>query len=312
MTERAYKFGAHGGLVGILSEPDADDRRVGAPAVLFSNIGLNHRVGPNRLYVGLARRLAAAGFTTLRFDLSGFGDSEPRRDGGTDIERAVLDTRDAMDFCEKRGIHRFVLVGLCSGVDSMYHTALQDRRVAGGIFIEGYAYRNAGFWLRYLTIRNLQPHRWLRFARVRLARLSGHPPMVDPNDDPEVFERGFPSREQFAADLKTLTGRGVRMLFIYTSNADGCYNYRGQFHDAFGYRDSIDVEYFTRADHVFSTEAYRDLLLERLVQWMDNQFPRSVRSSAAPLRSTLCLVGPAMMSMSRLLNIASETNLIAW
>ena len=312
MTERAYKFGSHGGMVGILAEPDANDRRTGAPAVLFSNIGLNHRVGPNRLYVDLARRLAVAGYTSLRFDLSGFGDSDPRRDGGTDIERAVNDTREAMDFCEKRGIRQFVLVGLCSGVDSMYHTALQDRRVAGGVFIEGYAYRNAGFWLRYLTTRNLQPHRWLRFVRVRVARLSGHPPMVDPNDDPDVFERGFPSREQFSADLKALTDRGVRMLFVYTSNADGCYNYRGQFHDAFGYHDAIDVEYFNRADHVFSTEAYRNLLLERLVQWMEEQFPRSVRSSADPLRSTLCLVAPAMVSVGRLITIAQDANLLAW
>jgi len=311
LNERAYKFGSHGGLVGILTEPDAYQLVPGAPAVLVSNIGLNHRVGPNRLYVRLARRLAAAGFTSLRFDLSGFGDSEPRRDGGTDLERAVLDTREAMDFCEQRGIHKFVLVGLCSGVDSVYQTALQDRRVAGGVFIEGYAYRNAGFWLRYVTVRNLQPHRWLRFVRVRLARLAGHPPLVDPNDEPEVFERGFPSRQQFAADLRTLTDRGVRMLFVYTSNADGCYNYPAQFHDAFGYRDSIEVEYFSRADHVFSTERCRHLLFERMVEWMAARFPSSPGRSVEPLRAALCLLASAVMALGRLADIA-DSNLIAW
>jgi pimeloyl-ACP methyl ester carboxylesterase len=274
VTEHVFTLGSHGGLVGIMTEPCDDARRPDAPAVLFANIGLNHRVGPNRLYVELARKLAASGFRSLRFDLSGFGDSEPRRTGGTYLERATLDTREAMDFLERRGSRCFVLVGLCSGVDSVHCVALQDNRVAGAVFIEGYAYRNPGFWLRFWTVRNLQPARWRRFARLRVARLMGRPPLSDPDEMPDVFAREFPSRQQFAADLAIMVGRSLKMLFVYTINSDRHYNYPSQFHDTFGYRDDIDVEYYTRADHVFSRAAHREVLLARLVQWMDDRFPR--------------------------------------
>lgn len=320
MTERVHTFGSHRGLVGILTEPPSDAIRPGAPALLFSNIGLNHRVGPNRLYVEFARRLAGSGFRSLRFDLSGFGDSTPRRGGGTDLERATLDTREAMDFLEKRGVDRFVLVGLCSGVDSAHRAALEDSRVVGAIFIDGYTYRNPGFWLRFCTVRNAQPARWRRFMRVRVARLLGERPLPDLDDVPEVFERDYPTRQQFAADLAKLRARSLKMLFVYTVNEDGSYNYRKQFHDTFGYRDEIEVEFYTRADHVFSTDDQRGRLLSRLIRWLDDSFPRlpSIpRTHHAPeatrqvSRPAIYFAGPAaVLSFSRLLKLFTETNVL--
>jgi pimeloyl-ACP methyl ester carboxylesterase len=302
--------------VGILTEPSADGSRPDAPTVVFSNIGLNHRVGPNRLYVELARRLAAAGFRSLRFDLSGFGDSEPRREAGTYIQRATLDTREALDFLEQRGCRRFVLAGLCSGVDSAHAAALQDGRVVGGIFIEGYVYRNLGFWLRFWTVRNLQPARWRRYVRLRMARFRGNVPLTDVDELPEIFAREDPSKPQFTADLATLVARSVKMLFVYTINVDGHYNYAAQFHETFGYRDRIDVEFYTRADHVFSTEAYREELLARLVRWMEERFPlppgASVAKSEAPSLTALCLVGSAATAaLARLALVASEAVLLS-
>jgi pimeloyl-ACP methyl ester carboxylesterase len=287
VIERVHTFGSHRGLVGVVTEPPASAARGGAPAILFSNVGLNHRVGPGRLYVELARALAAAGFSSLRFDLSGFGDSEPRRSGGTALERSVVDTREAMDFLEKRGIHTFVLLGFCSGVDSAYAAALEDPRVVGGIFIEGYSYKNFGFWIRRITVRNLQPARWRRYFRLRIPRLLRRA-RRDIEKVPQIFTDEHPSKEQFAADLARLVARSVRMLFIYTVVSDNHYNYRNQFHDVFGYRDEIDVEYHTRADHVFSTEDHRAHLLSRLVGWMDARFPgqpsSSRETSATPMK----------------------------
>src|SRR5262249_41216571 len=156
MTERVHTFGSHRGLVGILTEPDAESVRGGSPAIVFSNIGLNHRVGPNRLFVELARKLATNGLRSLRFDPSGVGGRAARPGTGPDRGRATLDAGEAMAFLQRRGTDRFVLVGLCSGVDSAHGVALQDRRVVGAIFIDGYAYRNGGFWLRFWTSRYLQ------------------------------------------------------------------------------------------------------------------------------------------------------------
>jgi pimeloyl-ACP methyl ester carboxylesterase len=273
VIERVHMFGSHRGLVGVLTEPSSTNKRAHAPAVVFSNVGLNHRVGPGRVYVELARKLAGAGFVALRFDLSGFGDSERRRTDGSDLDRAVLDTREALDFLEGKGIRQFVLVGFCSGVDSAHVVALQDPRVVGTVFIDGYAYKNPGFWLRYVTVRNLQPARWRRHIRQRLARIR-----KDKDTEPdtayaqEVFSREYPPREKFASDLASLVGRSVQLLFVYTVVADNHYNYRNQFYDTFGYIAQIDVEYYTRADHVFSAGPDRTKLVSRLVQWMDERF----------------------------------------
>jgi len=98
--ERIHNFGTHGGLVGVLTEPVGDALALSGdrPAIVLSNVGLNHRTGPNRIWVELARRMAQKGFTTLRFDLSGLGDSPSRRDSLSDSERHLADMREAVEF----------------------------------------------------------------------------------------------------------------------------------------------------------------------------------------------------------------------
>jgi dienelactone hydrolase len=280
VIERVHLFGSHQGLVGVITEPSGR-RRSNAPAVVFSNVGLNHRVGPGRVYVDLARELAGAGYVAMRFDLSGFGDSEPRRTGAGDLERAVLDTREALDFLTKKGITRFVLVGFCSGVDSAHALALADSRVAGAVFIDGYAYRNRGFRLRYYTTRLLQGARWKRYFRqwpVRRRRQTG----AEAAPGPSVFSREYPPRATFASDVARLVGRAAELLFIYTVVADNDYNYKNQFRDTFGDHRRIDVEYYTRADHVFSAARDRAQLIARVVGWMDARFPQPVAVVRAP------------------------------
>ena len=291
MTERVHVFGSHRGLVGIVTEPSAESRKRDAPAVVFSNVGLNHRVGPGRVYVELARKLAASGFVAFRFDLSGFGDSNPRSGTATDLERATLDTREALDFLEGKGITQFVLVGFCSGVDSAHAVAVDDARVVGAVFIDGYAYKNFGFWLRYFTIRILQPARWGRYIRQRFGSLRHGIGRRETGGVQEVFDREYPSRLQFAADVDRLVQRSVQLLFVYTVVADNHYNYQRQFHDTFGHRGPIEVEYYRHADHVFSVEAQRRQLRSRLVEWMEARFPE--RAGSAETSPTVSLARPS-------------------
>ena len=118
--ERVCKFGSHGGLIGILTEPSGELVGLAStrPAIVVSNVGLNHRPGPNRLWVEFARRMADKGFVTLRFDLSGLGDSTSRSDKLSTTERHVADMREAVQFVlQKKQLTRVALIGLCSGVD---------------------------------------------------------------------------------------------------------------------------------------------------------------------------------------------------
>lgn len=270
MRETAHLFGSHGGLAGVLCEP-AVGVEPDTPAVLFSNVGLNHRVGPSRSWVELARTLAQRGFPSLRFDLSGLGDSESRRDAPIDSERAARDLTEALDFLQTRGVaRRFVLIANCSGVDSLHAVACRDERVAGAVYIDGYAYRNSGYRWRRAVLRWIEPGRWRRWLLHRREYRAG---LGGAREQDQLWTRDIPTRERFGADLATLVKRGVGLLFVFTGGFDLHYNYRRQFHDTFGHRGAIEVEFYPRFDHLLSLAVERAAVGRRLCEWMERVFP---------------------------------------
>src|SRR5262245_60825383 len=134
-AEDAIVFGGDVRLVGIVTTP-TEPRAGERTGVILLNAGVVHRVGPNRLYVTLARRLAQAGLTVLRFDHSGIGDSETRDDHLDFNQSSVVEAVAAMDWlAAERQCRSFVLLGLCSGTLTAFKTALADRRVSGLILL---------------------------------------------------------------------------------------------------------------------------------------------------------------------------------
>jgi len=112
-AESAFRTGT-ADLFGIVTEPLEWN---GGPTVLLINSSNEHRIGPNRLWVLLARQWAQAGFRSVRFELSGFGDSGV----WNDQERGMLRTREHFDDLRQMAQHvsphdpsDVVLVGLCS------------------------------------------------------------------------------------------------------------------------------------------------------------------------------------------------------
>lgn len=155
------------GLVGILTEPPDGLAAPGRPAVVFINAGMVHRIGPNRMYVTLARQLASRGFPSVRFDLSGIGDSQHRRDGLPADESAVLETRQVMDAVEQAtGRGSFVLAGLCSGAVTAFHTAVGDARVVGGVLLNPQGFHHDAEWNAYVLNRT-QARRYVKTAMRR-------------------------------------------------------------------------------------------------------------------------------------------------
>jgi alpha-beta hydrolase superfamily lysophospholipase len=136
--ERVPYGGAGGALFTVVTEPAQGTGRR-APCVLFLNAGAVHRVGPNRMYVTLARALAERGLTSARLDLSGLGDSPPvpgapeNKIYSTDV---VRDVRVAIEALSRRlGVDRFVLAGLCAGAYVSFHAGLVERAVVGEVLI---------------------------------------------------------------------------------------------------------------------------------------------------------------------------------
>lgn len=277
MIESILSFGAGGSLHGVLVEPEAGARRDGAPAVLTWNVGLHHHVGPYRYFVDLSRRLASCGFTCLRFDVSGMGDSEVSRDDARpDVERAQADVAEAMvTLARERGFERFILIGFCSGVDAAHALTLSDERVAGLVYVEGYGFRTKGFYLRYGR-RFLDRDRWERLLRQKYPKWFGEdlPPASAEEERERIYLREYPKPDKLRADVLTMTGRGARLLLLYVGG-DTDYNHRTQFLEMIGERSEVpnlELEYFPTADHTFFLERDRLRSIHRITDWMITHF----------------------------------------
>jgi pimeloyl-ACP methyl ester carboxylesterase len=270
MNEKVVTFGSNEGLVGVLAEPSADERRSGAPAVLMANVGMHSRAGPFRIWVDLCRSLAKAGFSALRFDLSGMGDSQPRQDLDSELQRWAGDLSTAVDFALARAkTDKVVLVSLCSGVDQAHAVALRDPRVVGVVYVDGYAWPTLGFYLHhyYKRVRELRSWR-MYFTRLK-KRLGGE------EENGEVYTRDYPEREKWRSDVRALVDRGVQLFFVYTGSAGYIFNHDQQLATLLrdgGLAKRVDLRRYVRADHIFSGVADRKQFVSDLQQWIATRF----------------------------------------
>jgi pimeloyl-ACP methyl ester carboxylesterase len=140
IREMPVMFGPGQSLFGILAEPaelPASDRRR-ETAILMLNVGGNYRIGPNRIYVKMARSLARLGYRALRFDLAGIGDSRTEISfsmGSLYSRDSTAEVQAAIDLLVAKGCKSFQLLGICSGSFVAFQTALIDPRVTGQILM---------------------------------------------------------------------------------------------------------------------------------------------------------------------------------
>lgn len=285
-TEKIFSFGPSGALQGILVEPRG--RRIeNAPAILTWNVGLHHHIGPHRFFVTLTRSLAALGFTSLRFDISGLGDSEVSRDDTRpDPERAVADVREAMTALTKqRQFQTFVPIGFCSSVDAAHAVGVSDPRVVGVIHLEGYGFRTKGFYLRY-PLRFLNRNRWERLVRMRV--LGDWEAAAEASQDRErVYVRDYPSPKKLQSDIAALVARGAALLLIYVGG-DTDYAYKEQFYEMIDERagsNRVELDFYPDADHTFFLEEDRRRVIQRIGFFLRKYFvtgDRRISASAPP------------------------------
>jgi hypothetical protein len=112
----------------------------GLCAVLL-NAGPQRRTGPNRMWVDIARRWAARGVRSIRFDVSGIGEADGASLGAGDTPqlydgRHVDEVRAALDDLAAHGLPGpYVALGLCSGANWAFHAALEDDRVVAAVML---------------------------------------------------------------------------------------------------------------------------------------------------------------------------------
>lgn len=282
MSERPVMIGADRSLIGIVCEPDGP-WSTSRPAMIMLNAGLIHRVGPNRLHVRLARQLATRGFVSLRLDLSGRGDSDPRRDGLSFAESGPVEAAEAMRYLEEtKGVRRFVLLGICSGAAAAAEVAHGDHRVAGAVVIEGGVYPTTRFYRRYYVKRFFRARTWWNMITGtnamgrRLRRMLGRPAPPAANEGEMVSSMALPesTKTAVAAALQQMADRDVELLAVFSGSTKE-YNYPGQLQEAFAtvnFRGHLEESYYPQADHTFTRLSNQDVLVDRVLQWMQLKF----------------------------------------
>lgn len=272
MNEQIIYFGENRNLLGILTIPE--QARPGAPTVVLLNAGLLHRVGPNRLHVTVARRLAAKGYPSFRFDMAGVGDSELVEGGLLYVERTRADVVASMDALDAHtGSNRFLLMGLCTGAYNAFRAALIDERVVGCILLDGYSYPSLRSQIQHYRKRVFQLKRWVDFTKRKLG--IDTPAGSAVQGDLVVFENEVVPKERFASELQTLIQRNVRLLLVYTGLGPLSFTYRRQLHDAFpdiALDDVATVQFYPAADHTFTLPGHRQRLLDDLDTWLADEF----------------------------------------
>ncbi|MDZ7630672.1 MAG: alpha/beta fold hydrolase [Gemmatimonadaceae bacterium] len=296
--ERVVRFGPADGLAGIVTTPKSPPPgSESLPHLVIVNAGIIHRVGPDRLYVDLARSMAKIGYPVLRFDLAGLGDSDAMR-GGLSLEASAdEDIGAAFDFLTAtRGATRFVLIGLCSGANYSTLATFADPRVVGALLIDPSVSR---------TRRSMAVHiarRIRNFSTIRALLTLRHP----------VYHRGFDGLRSVAVAeaaagqsgqrtdsepgravsqvsavtlMNTIIGRGVQLMMVFTGGVNHVYNYERQLFDLLpgvDFKDQLRLLYMPYTDHTVSDTASRSQLLEASTAWLRDVFPITPVAESSP------------------------------
>lgn len=277
MKERVISVGKPIPLAGILCEPDKLDSS--KPAVLIFNSGIMHHIGTCRLSVKLARKLAEVGYSSIRFDFSGIGDSEARLGSLSFAESAPQEAAEVMDFLQKRrGISKFVLYGLCSGADAAYETALVDNRVVAICQIDPYSYKTFTWYLIHYFPRIFKLGSYFRFFRRKVMAV-----IESVNTSKKIEEMGeefielpsyirkFPPKKEVEGNLKKLLDRKVFMYCIFPRSSN--YSYKSQYANSMGLggqKSLLKVDYFSGAGHIISEPEYQEKVVTTISEWMLN------------------------------------------
>jgi pimeloyl-ACP methyl ester carboxylesterase len=283
MREKAVLFGKTKSLVGIITEPTPVFIDNGFPAIVFVNSGLLHRVGPHRLYVKAARKLAGTGFLVFRFDFSGIGDSRASEAESFSDKRAIGETREALDYLNAtQGIERFILIGICSGAILSYKTAFCDPRVVGIVPINAPVYFDGTEQLRSSVVYGtVARHYWksalfsLNSWRRAIKGRSRYKQIWQSTSS--QIKRLFVHKKEMSsgtrdlvADLHVLSARGISPLFIYSGGDRGLGYLQtrlgDEIHELKKY-GKLRIEVIQDTDHTFTPLCKQQHLIETLLDW---------------------------------------------
>ena len=269
MNEEIVAFGERKNLHGILTTPSSEHGKL--PLIVFWNAGLIAKTGVHRIQVLLARKFAELGFSTLRFDLSGVGDSYnvSYQEKG---DKTDYDLKQAIEYgLSKIGGEKSILIGFCSGALNAHELMLTEDKVAGSILIDSYGYKTRKYFFYYF-LKLFRFSKWIRPFLILLMKIIGTNKVAP---ESQVAFWDFPPREKVKEDLQQLVNKDLKLYYIYTNGVLDYYNYKNQFYDMFkgvDFKDCVELDFFENSDHLFTPLKEKKELMERIISWTTRQF----------------------------------------
>ena len=284
---------------GVLTRPRPP--AIEAPtAVVIAVGGPQYRVGSHRQFVQLARRLAEQGYSTLRFDYRGMGDSEgvyrSFEDVGPDLHAAIDALRHACP-----AVREVVVWGLCDAASAAMMHAVSHEAVSGIVAVNPWARGDASLAAaqvrHYYLARMLQREFWSKLASGRLEVRASIAAFLGNVRQGWGHARALGSRGSGDDSYQTRMARGIagfrgRMLLIlagddltakeFLRHAGASPPWRGLL--ASRRVSRLDVP---QADHTFSSRAWAMQAEDATIAWLQGEvtgksMPAPARSGTAP------------------------------
>jgi alpha-beta hydrolase superfamily lysophospholipase len=263
VDEEVVQLG-EGGLTGILTRATGISRGT----VVWLNSGSEPHVGPGRAWVEYARDLALSGFTSLRMDFSGWGESPDRghAPGRPYDPHGVDEVAEAVGMLRERGHERIVLAGLCAGAWIALRAALTVD-VDGVVAINPQMYWQPGDPVEADIVSETRVRRVPEIGRNKRLRKIGVWWLLD----------AIGVRHPAAVWLRGLAQRNVPTILVFAEGDDGL-----EFlHDRIGRawnsalrRGRIESVTVAGIDHPMHRHWYRMTMAETIRRWLDVTLPR--------------------------------------
>ena len=286
------------GMMGILASPADAPRRMG-PLVALQNVGANHHIGANRIYVELARRWAALGFSVLRYDLTGIGDTQARagqRENDVYSDTSISDARRAVRWAmDLQGTDQVVLGGICSGAYVSFYAALREPRVRGVMLINPLTFRwregdslevRARSTLKstdYYRRAVLEADTWKRVAR-REVHVRAIARQIARRAWTRIVASTWPGSEtDIRSGFRRICDRGAHVMVVCgedDASRDVIAEHLGPEGGLFANENNFHFDIVHATDHTFSPQSARRDLARRLTAYLLASVPP--RDSSPP------------------------------
>jgi pimeloyl-ACP methyl ester carboxylesterase len=256
-------------LVGIVTKA-VSPASANRPAIVILNTGIIHRVGHHRMFVTMSRALGAVGYTVLRFDFSGIGDSSPRYDGLSLVDACMAEIREALDWLERDGAaSRMILIGLCSGADHAVLYGHTDPRIVGLVLMDPSIPPTLRYYVHYIGRRLRRLRTWFNVLSGRSRTLRMLMRHMLPIAQRYPLQNRVP-RQTIERHYRNSVDSGIEILAIFTEETTR-QTYREQMIEALpnvSFGDRLTLEFFPGSDHTFALESDRSRLIQLILQWV--------------------------------------------